>query len=60
MSECQPLLKDAWSRPGRAPTDPTPDDEQHPDLNGAKERFCQAVRRHTAPWWNPPETLDRY
>jgi hypothetical protein len=54
MTECEPLLQDAWSRAGRRPTDPTPDAEKHPDVSQAKADFAQAVRTHMAPWWNPP------
>jgi hypothetical protein len=59
MSECKPLLKDAWSQPGRSPTDPTPDDEKNPDLKEAKAGFCQAVRKHMTPWWKQPFAADR-
>jgi hypothetical protein len=59
-AECLPLITEAWSCPGRQPSEPTPDDEKHPDLVLARERFCAEVREHTAPWWNPPETPDRY
>jgi hypothetical protein len=53
MAECRPLLQDAWSRPGRPPTEPTPQDEKHPDLSTSKALFTRAVRDHMAPWWNP-------
>jgi hypothetical protein len=58
LAECEPLLKDAWSRLGRPPTEPKPEDEKSPDLSDAKAAFCEAVRRHMRPWWNPPD-LDR-
>jgi hypothetical protein len=60
LAACEPLIKEAWSRPGRPPTEPTPDDEAHPQLDAAKRKFVEAVRAHMAPWWNPPETPDRY
>jgi hypothetical protein len=51
MAECRPLLQEAWSRPGRSPTDPTPEDEKVPDLSEAKETFLREVRKHlAAPW----------
>ena len=56
MAECRPLLQDAWSRPGRPPTEATPGDEKHPDLSASKTVFTRAVRDHMAPWWNPPPT----
>lgn len=59
MSECKPLLKAAWSQPGRPPTDPTPDDEKNPDLNEAKVSFCRVVRAHMAPWWTRVFGADR-
>lgn len=51
MTQCEPLLRDAWSKPGRLPTDPTPPEDQHPSLNDAKDAFTGAVRRHLAPWY---------
>lgn len=60
MGECRPLLVDAWSRPGRAPTDPTPPEEKAPNIAVAKALFCETVRKQMAPWWNPPETDNRY
>ena len=58
--ECEPLLQDAWSRDGRPPTEPRPDDEADPDVRAAKSAFCDAVRRHMSPWWNPakPDPFD--
>lgn len=50
MAECQPLLRDAWSRPGREPTEPTPE-EPAPDLDAAKETYLREVRRHLSKWW---------
>jgi hypothetical protein len=58
MSECKPLLQLAWGQPGRAPSDPTPDDEKNPDLREAKASFCRAVRKHMAPWWKKPFAAD--
>jgi hypothetical protein len=51
MAACDPLLKDAWSRPGREPTTPTPDDEPAPDLTKAKETYLREVRKHLSRWW---------
>lgn len=58
-SACAPLIRDAWSRLGRPPTEPTPPEEANPKLENAKGEFTEAVRRHMAPWWNPAETPDR-
>jgi hypothetical protein len=54
--ECRPLLREAWAKPGREPTEPTPDDEKGPRLRQAKEAFLCDVRRYLQPWWNPPES----
>ena len=51
MKECEPLLQDAWSKPGREPTDPKPEGEKAPDVEGAKTTFLSEVRKHLAPWW---------
>ena len=53
MGQCQPMLQDAWSRPGRPPTQPTLTDENCPDLDASKADFCLAVRDHLSPWWKP-------
>jgi hypothetical protein len=50
--QCRPLLEDAWSKPGREPTEPTPESEKRPDLTGPQATFTRAVRDHMAPWWN--------
>lgn len=51
MAECELLLQDAWTRPGREPTEPTPPDEKHPDLKAAKKQFLDVVNRELKPWW---------
>ena len=51
LEECKPLLQEAWSRPGRKPTEPTPPDEPAPNLEEAKELFLRNVREHLSPWW---------
>lgn len=51
LAECQPLLQEAWSKPGREPTEPTPNDERAPELKEAKETYLREVRKHLAPWW---------
>lgn len=58
MGECKTLLQLAWAEPGRAPSDPTPDDEKSPDLREAKATFCRAVRKHMTPWWKKPFAAD--
>jgi hypothetical protein len=51
LLECRPLIQEAWSRPGRNPTDPPPKDEAHPQLQQAKEQFLAEVRCHVASGW---------
>lgn len=54
LNVCQPLLQDAWSKPGREPTKPRPEDEVHPNLEYAKRTFLNTVRLHLQPWWKQP------
>jgi hypothetical protein len=51
MKECKPLIQEAWTKPGRPPTEPTPADEPAPDLTEVKERFLREVRQHLSDWW---------
>lgn len=51
MEECKPLIQEAWTKPGRPPTEPTPADERAPNLSDAKERFLREVRQHLSHWW---------
>lgn len=51
-SSCEPLVKDAWDRPGREPTTPTPENEKGPDLSDAKTAFVRDLNEHLSrrPW----------
>jgi hypothetical protein len=51
-SSCEPLVKKAWSDPGREPTTPTPENEPGPDLTDAKAAFVRDVNEHLSrrPW----------
>jgi hypothetical protein len=51
-SSCEPLVKEAWDRPGREPTTPTPENEKGPDLSDAKAAFVRDVNEHLSrrPW----------
>jgi hypothetical protein len=51
LAECRPLLQEAWSKPGREPTEPPPSDERAPDLSEAKTTYLREVRKHLSPWW---------
>lgn len=46
MAECKPLIQAAWDQPGREPTQPTPENEVHPQFQTAKDAFLAAVRKH--------------
>jgi hypothetical protein len=52
LHECRPLIQDAWSRDGRAPTEQTPDGEESPNVDDAKQAFLRDLRDHQsrAPW----------
>jgi hypothetical protein len=50
LTECQPLIREAWSTPGRG-AQLTPEGETAPDLDEAKSPFLGEVRRHLSPWW---------
>jgi hypothetical protein len=51
LLECRPLIQDAWSKPGRDPTDTRPADEATPKVQQAKEDFLAEVRLHLASGW---------
>jgi len=43
-NKTEPLIRAAWAEPGRAPSDPTPDDDEHADLRQERDRFLKDVR----------------
>jgi hypothetical protein len=47
----EPLIQDAWSKPGRAPFDITPADEEHPDIQPWADEFLRDVRAQLS--WQP-------
>lgn len=60
-AECLPLAQAAWAGPGRPPTEPTPEDDAHPDVSNAKEAFVRDVREHLSRrWWKRRAVKNRY
>jgi hypothetical protein len=47
------LIAEAWKAPPRDPTSGTPEDDKHPELSEATERFLFDVRSHLAIWLVP-------
>jgi hypothetical protein len=50
MAQCRSLLQDAWTRPGREPTEPTPGDEVHPQIDASARVFERDMQEHLSRW----------
>ena len=61
MAQCRSLLQDAWTRAGREPTEPTPENEPHPQIDAAARAFERDMQEHLSRWpWSAPASKNRY